>query len=250
MDKKTELHFDKPPISEAVFDIRVETPDGITVDVLKPTFESVKDRFPDEKKNMVFQGGIQFGEGGAPSMMQTASEQYGFSLRSSDGKKIAQTRRDGFTFNNLAPYVGWKAFSDEAKELWGLYKKVAKPKLVNRLALRYINRIDLPKEVSDVKDYLFTLPALAPEIPQNIGGFFMRVQVSDSASKSQAFIVTTVEPSTDGQGICLIFDIDAFQIVDIVNDDDAMWKSFNELRIFKNNLFDKSFTPKAKELFR
>lgn len=250
MDKKTELHFDKPPISEAIFDIRVEVPDSITVDVLKTTFESVKDRFPEERKNMVFQGGIQFAEGGAPSIMQSASEQYGFSFRSPDGKRVAQTRRDGFTFNNLAPYVGWNALSEEAKELWALYKKVAKPRLVNRLALRYVNRIDLPKEVNDIKDYLATLPALAPDIPQNIGGFFMRVQVSDNVSKSQAFIVTTVEPSSDGQGICLIFDIDAFQIVDIVNDDNAMWAKFNELRIFKNNLFDKSFTSKAKELFR
>jgi uncharacterized protein (TIGR04255 family) len=250
MNESEELYFEKPPIVEAVFDIRAEAPESVTLDVLKKSFDSVKDRFSDEKQNIFFRGGVQFGSGGAPSLMHSATEPYGFSFRSSDGKKIVQSRKDGFTFNNLAPYIGWSSFSREAKELWGYYKLVAQPKLVSRLALRYINRIDLPKEVNDINEYLLTLPRLAKGLPQNLSGFFIRLQLNDDVTKSQAILIATIEPSSYGQGACLVFDIDAFQIVDIVDNESVMWHRFEELHRFKNRLFKESFTPKAKELFR
>jgi uncharacterized protein (TIGR04255 family) len=56
-------------------------------------------------------------------------------------------------------------------------QSVTKPKLINRLALRYVNRLDLPLPVGDLKYYLRTVPEVSPDLPQGLSGYFMQLQI-------------------------------------------------------------------------
>jgi uncharacterized protein (TIGR04255 family) len=48
----------------------------------------------------------------------------------------------------------------------------------------------------------------------------------------------------------LIFDIDVFCMAAFNIQDNAMWEAFEHLHDLKNDIFFKSITPKAKELFQ
>src|SRR5207253_4384748 len=100
----------------------------------------------------------------------------GYTFTSSDGLQAFQSRLDGFTFSRLAPYNGWESFCSEARRLWNIYREVTQPQAVTRAAVRYINRLDLPLPIRDLKDYLRTVPEVSPDLPQGLSGYFMQLQ--------------------------------------------------------------------------
>ena len=66
---------------------------------------------------------------------------------------------------------------DDAKQLWLHYVDLARPVSVARIALRYINRIEIPLPFEDYKEYVLTIPEIAPGIPQGLAHFFMRLEI-------------------------------------------------------------------------
>jgi len=65
-----------------------------------------------------------------------------------------------------------------------------------------------------------------------------------------AVITQTMEAVTDANKLPLIFDIDVFRVAAFEVKDEGVWQVFEKLRDLKNNIFFKSITPKAKELFQ
>ena len=86
----------------------------------------------------------------------------GYLFRSADTKQAVQALKDGFSFSRFRPYQDWDAFSKEARDLWERYVSLTKPEKVNRISLRYINRLELPLPFGDFKEYLLTVPEIAP----------------------------------------------------------------------------------------
>lgn len=165
---QTQRHYTGAPITEAVIDLRVEILSEITLSILKGLQHSTELDYPVCEEMLVVQGQIQ----ACPSIAAIASQTIiGYRFLSGDRKQIFQARLDGFTFSRLAPYDKWETFRDEARRLWELYRAVANPKSVNRVAVRYINRLDLPIPLSDFKDYLRTVPEVSPDLPQGLSDY-------------------------------------------------------------------------------
>ncbi|MCO6459644.1 MAG: TIGR04255 family protein [Pirellulaceae bacterium] len=78
-----------------------------------------------------------------------------------------QSRVNGFTFSRLAPYESWEPFRHEARRQWEVYRNRLNPQGVARIAVRCINRIDLPGDSVDLKEYFRTSPEIAPELRNN-----------------------------------------------------------------------------------
>ena len=49
------------------------------------------------------------------------------------------------------------------------------PEAIERLAVRYINRIDVPSPGIDLKQYFRTSPEISPDLPQELSGYFMQL---------------------------------------------------------------------------
>lgn len=164
---------------------------------------------------------------------------------------MVQARLDGFTFSRLKPYDKWESLRDEARELWQHYIRIASPENVTRVALRYINRIEIPLPMRDFKDYILTTPEIAPDLPQGLESFFMRLVIPDSKTQAVAIVTETMEPVDESsKRLPLILDIDVFRMAAFNVQDNAMWETFEYLHDLKNDIFLKSITPKAKELFQ
>ena len=79
-----------------------------------------------------------------------------------------QFRINGFTFNRLKPYTSWGDILPQVKDLWSLYIDIASPESITRIAVRYINNIEIPKPDNIVfSDYL-KVPPKIPDNPYNI----------------------------------------------------------------------------------
>lgn len=242
--------FPNAPIVEALLDIRVELPEKIILKMLEEFHEKVKERFPEKQQRIQLQAGLKVSSEGTAAALPTSGGVDGYLFKSTHEKKIVQARLDGFTFNKLKPYKTWEMFRDEARELWDLYFQTTNPVRITRIALRYVNRIEIPLPMKDFKEYILTTPEIAPKLPQVLNQFFMQLVIPNPDIQSTAIINQTMENPTENQRLPLIFDIDVFQNRTYIENKVEMWDEFEKLRIFKNEIFFNSITDKAKELFQ
>jgi uncharacterized protein (TIGR04255 family) len=242
-------HLARAPIVEAALAITVTLPSTVDQEKLASLQERLGDRYPTKHVSMSWTGQFEVRPGAAPET-KTSSGPLGYVFTSKDGKQVVQARKDAFVFSRLHPYKDWETFSKEARELWGHYVAVAKPEKVNRLELRYINRIELPLPLNDLKEYLLTGPEIAPDLPQRMAGFFFQVVIPLEQVEALATITETVLANEATKDVLpVVLDIDVFRNGVFPAATDKLWPLFNPLHDAKNLLFFKSLTPKAKELF-
>ncbi len=64
-----------------------------------------------------------------------------------------------------------------------VYRRVASPQRVNRVALRYINRIEIPEQMADpeqgveIDNFLLALPTVPDSVPQVFNTWVQRVEI-------------------------------------------------------------------------
>ncbi len=240
--------FPNAPITEALLDIRVELPQEVTLSKLESFHDRIKENFPEKQERILVKAGIKLSPEGT-SVEVPSSGPDGYLFRSPTKKKIVQVRLDGFTFNKLKPYENWEIFRLEAYKLWNLYFEMTNPVKITRIALRYINRIEIPLPMRDFKEYILTIPEIAPKLPQALANFFMQLVIPNPDIETTAIINQTMEKSINNR-LPLIFDIDVFKETIYAGNIKEMWKEFEKLRLFKNDIFFNSITEKTKELFR
>jgi uncharacterized protein (TIGR04255 family) len=239
--------FTNAPITEALLDIKVQIEKGVTLNDLKIFHTAIKERFPEITEQRLFHASFKIGKD--PTYIPGQERALGYLLRSQQDKKVVQYRFDGFTFNKLKPYENWSALKSEAMELWEPYLEQIKPIKIVRIALRYINRIEIPLSMKHFNEYILTNPEIAPNLPK-ISHFLMRIELPNNEIPATAIITQTMEKPTKSQKVPLIFDIDVFYRDEYEKDMKEVWNGFEKLRNFKNDIFFNSITDKTKELFR
>ncbi len=236
------------PITEAVFDIRTLTDRPISIDKLNEIHSKVKDELPIKEEISVLEA--YFGVG--PEGLKTSYEQQkpGFMFKSSDRKNIFQAKVGGFTFNRLSPYVNWKSFSGDADNYWKIYSDIVKPTKVTRLALRYINKIELPYSTRNLDQYFNIGPDFSGKSSHKIQGFILRMNIVQPKNSFEAIVTMIKETDIEKKRkLVIILDIDTFQLADLSPNNPKVKTAFNHLRKYKNELFFNNITAKTKALF-
>ncbi|MCP4251409.1 MAG: TIGR04255 family protein [bacterium] len=242
-------HLPKAPITEALIDIRAQLPKGTRVDDLSAFREKVKADYPSCRERRKWHGQFRFSATTPLTVDSGVDEPDGYLLTSPDGTQIVQARLDGFTFSRLKPYRDWLQLRATAQSLWDLYREVAQPVSVTRIAVRYINRLELPLPWKDYRDWVRTLPEIAPLLPQGLSGFLMRLNIPFEEPPGFVIVTQAVEPGDHSEYVPLIFDIDAFLLEDFDPGDQGFWHRFEDLREIKNRVFFESITDRTKELY-
>ncbi|MGH7824984.1 MAG: TIGR04255 family protein [Candidatus Binatia bacterium] len=222
------------PITEAIIDFRVKASSDINSNkfaALKPRLAA---QFPSMEEQRQLSATIELDRNQGEISTRQRHGIQGYRFKTTDGRTIAQFRVDGFTFNRLPPYTRWEELFPQAMELWRVYCDTARPVTVTRLALRYINRINLTSK-ADFDSYLRAGPVVPPEVPQTLTGFLTRVTITNSQSNVLAHVAQALEAGTQRPGI--ILDIDAFKGGQFASNDPIIETIFGQLREFKNLIF-------------
>ena len=136
------LKLTNPPIIEAVLDIDCDMPPDLDIAKLEPVaFPRLKDQYP-EISNLYRQQITAKLDAPEKASIQGSIEAIRFLHK--DKKQIVQLRREGFSFNRLAPYEGFDAYQAEIERVWKIFLPLVKPRQVKGIKLRFINRILLP----------------------------------------------------------------------------------------------------------
>jgi uncharacterized protein (TIGR04255 family) len=244
MRNMTTRRYSCCPLVEAIIDLQVELPEGVELSNLQRCQDAA---YPGKKALKVMVDQVGSGNSGSTS---TTSGQVGYRFASADEKQLYEARFRGFAVYGLAPYRGWEPFRDEARRLWQIYRQVARPRQVLRVALRYINRFDLPSPVVEMKDYLRTCPEVSSDLPQQLAGFSLQLDIPQPDIKGTLVLREwTIPPPAPGVASAIL-DIDLFRSDEVPQDDAGLWALLETLRTRKNKVFEACITNRTREVIQ
>jgi uncharacterized protein (TIGR04255 family) len=242
----TRRPYSNAPITEAIIDIRVRSPQAVRLNQLERLHKTIETEYPEKVGRYLAHGQITIGKQVSASASQ---EPIGFLFKSRSDKQIFQARLDGFTMSRLAPYEGWEPLRDEARRLWERYRDEVQPTEVTRLAVRYVNRIDIPFPFDDLNQYLQTFPEVSRELPQTLVGLFMRLTIPLPEIESMILLSEALIEPAKPNVASIVLDIDLYRDTNPPQEDSEIWSFFEILRERKNEVFEACITEKARELF-
>lgn len=238
--------YENAPIVEAVIDIHVDN-ESVSEESFDQFAESVKARY--EKKSRVNETQVQFNVPSGDFKQDVRNVGYRFVGEQAD--KVLMAKVKGFTFSNLPKYGGWEKFSSEARENWINYVKFINPRAVRRIAVRYINKINIPTEKGiKFEDYFNIYPEVADEVSPSLVGAYMQLKLPQpDLGKNYASVINlaTAEPD-EPKVVTIILDIDVFATVEMDPSDEEIWDVLGKLRHKKNKIFEASIKDSIREL--
>lgn len=253
MTTSTWTQFANPPIVEALLDIRATLPDDVQLESLEGLQEAYGDLYPTKKAHFLWRSDVRVASENLE--VKKSGGKDGFVFQSLDGRRLVQARLNGFTFNRLKPYDSWTIFCREARSAWNLYSAIARPTRITRLGLRFINAIQVPLG-SQFEDYFRTFVEIAPELPQSLESFIVRLIIPFERFNCKAILTETTRPiidkktgKSDPEKFVFVLDIDVFRKGTFGKDSDDIWVAFDLLREAKNELFFASITERCRGLF-
>ena len=247
LEPKVSPVYPRAPIIESVIELRMRGEIGVR-DVEKIATRLGKRYEFSELQNVVDVGVIATGSG--VTLHQQARG--GRRLFSSDQANVAIVNQRSLVTACLPPYQGWNAFCADARKNFQDWKKVDKSFAIERIGVRYVNRIDIPSGVQDLvqlEKYFTIYPGMST-YERPLLGFLVQATVNGHLTDWAATItVAPFEPALVPDHVSILLDIDAYRTSNIPHKDEDLWRVVTEGQAIKNDLFERTLTPAAKRLF-
>jgi uncharacterized protein (TIGR04255 family) len=245
-------HLPHAPIVEAIIEIRTRADGAWEEEAVRRHFEQVLSGYAYLDSQRVIQHEWEMRGGQPPTQRVSELGLKGVRFRSADERHIVQFNRDGFVFSRLQPYEDWEQLSKEAMRLCQFHLEFARSTEIQRVGVRFINRIQLPPEELRFEDYIQAAPQPPHSLELPFAGF---MHYDTLAMPGYAYMINVIKtihvpPALQTQGIALILDIDVFTTQPFALGENAIEKRLAEMRWLKNKVFFGSVTDKALKIFQ
>ena len=241
----------RAPIAEAAIEMRARAETQWEESTIRERLTPLIPGYQKIESQSEFEHEMQFGPGQDTVQRHRDLGWRGLRCESADHVHIAQFNRDGFVFSRLRPYDHWEQFHAEAIRLWKIHLDLSAASGIQRLGLRFINRIELPVDGPRADAYLRMPSEVLPGMPLSRAGFFHRDVLAVPGYPYIVTIVRTVQPIqvAGNKGFGLLLDIDVFSTEPIDLHEDLLAQRLLEMRWLKNKAFFGSITEQALKSF-
>lgn len=235
--------YKRPPITEAVVEVRVADP------IPMATLERVRDKlfefYPLPAQSLV-SANIEIGPD-APHVIQQVQ---GYRLTAADGAGLVTIGQQFISTSRLPPYDGWESFIAAARNNWKIWKRLVEWRKIVRIGVRYVDRIDVPADgLVNIDDYLtFSIKGPSLELPP-LTSFAINEVRPLGKDDCQLILNAGLVPSPLVKTTSFILDLDISRDVDLPQNDETLWAFIERIRQHKNFVFEGCITNKARELF-
>lgn len=192
-----------PPVIEAICEFRL-TPDtnwDITIPGL--FYEKVKEHFPHREQRIVQEIEVIQDSQSLQQQLRTSER---ILLFAENRSLLIQLGPRLLVVNALKPYPTWAGFKPKIEEAFGALSTTIELKGLQRVGLRYINRIEMPLPQLDLARYFQFYLYLGPNLPQNTDNFFAWADFVYADGRDRCRVQLKSVPDH----IAVILDIDYF----------------------------------------
>ena len=243
----SDFQYKRAPITEAVVEFRSAVP--VEGKKRKKALEKLKKLYSQHKPLIQKEVKFEIAPQRAPKTQETDSVVD--RLLSDDISQQLHITDISFLVSQLAPYKGWKQFEQRITRDWESWGSVVGFRPVERVGMRYINRIDLPltENLVHYEHYLTVYPALPPLLdPSVFHSINVKVVLEDIQSllSLQSALVQSPIP----EHLAIVVDLDISRKFKIPPSNEELYSYISQARAKKNEVFEACITDKARELFK
>lgn len=235
--------YRNPPIVEAVCEFRFDPTSPWDMAIPGLIYDGVKDPFRRRAQERVLTLNIS-----PPSVtpgLQTA-ERIRF-LRD-DERAFIQVSEHLLAVNHLSPYPSWEGFRPSIHQAFETYRRVAQPKRLQRIGLRYINSVFFENDRLEPSEYFNIYPRIGEGLPQDYYQFGLVVySLYENKRDTLKIELGSVLDAASPRAIIIDLDYSLVQ-PDQINLDDALaWVETAHANI--EQAFEACITDRLRERF-
>jgi uncharacterized protein (TIGR04255 family) len=239
--------YPKAPITEAVIHLAVAG--RATSEELQKLVKRFSKDYPQQETLAAVN--VTVDTTGGPATIEQQLQ--GYRLKSTDQADLVIVFPDGVAAARLVPYPGWEYLRERARSAWAEWRKNVTYSGMQRIGIRYINRIDVPikqDEILDIDTYLRFGPRVPDFSKRPLNGFLVQAtRPTDLEHWSTSVTSTIVSPAPLIDHVSMILDIDTFRTEQIPGRDADLWACIDTVRPLKNAIFEACITDEARRLF-
>lgn len=244
-------HLRKAPVVEAVIELRARPAGTWDEATIGPRLKEVmRDKYPAAQAMQLFSFSMPIAVNtvaqplSPTAVAEHSSEWGGLRFKNPDSTQIAVFKRDSYSFSRLPPYTRWSAVVSEALRLWKTYSDLSGATRIERIGVRFINRLDVPTQGLKFEDYFSGFGSVPGDLP--LSNFVSHQSIEVPGHPYAVVLIRTVQSplAPDAKTIGLITDIDVAMPQPIPNDRRIITQRLAEMRFLKNMVFFGSVTKK------
>jgi len=238
--------YRNPPIIEALCEFKLEP--SVPWDMAIPgmVYERIRDKFPKRRQGKALEVSMTAGPGGVEHQVFT-TERMQF-LRE-DEKALIQVGPNLLAVNHLKPYPNWQEFLPLIHQGFDAYHEAANPKGIQRIGLRYINRIEIPGGRIELENYFEFRPYIGEKLPQDYGPFIVGIQIPFEESRDvlrlELASATTEMPDT----VAVMLDLDYFLAQPDRFSQDSVFQWIEVAHNHVEEVFEACITDRLRQMF-
>ena len=247
-------HLSNPPIAEAVFEVRarVGVPwarDDFLPVLIKAVPDYTKITAEHGIENRVDTGSDDGGEIKVSSDIGVVWQ--GLNAESTLKPQSVRFARDLFSFSRLSPYEDFDKFSNEGLRLLQIFKDTTLPGDIQRIALRFVNRIEIPPKTR-LRHILTAPPREKSGLKLPLAAFFHNDTLTVPGHPYAVSVIRTIQsyPETQNRRPAVILDLTVFTINSLPFALDSVRLHLQNMRWLKNKLFFGNITPGMIKTFK
>ncbi len=240
--------YRNPPVVEALAEVFFAE-SAWTMTVPGQFFDRVRERLPIQGQRADVRVELRGGRG--KSSAQTTHGEPRAEFWSTDRSRLIQVGRDLLVVNQLPPYPGFDDWSPRVGEAVTLYRELARPSAVERVTLRYLNRLLLPPGDVPMERYFRVYPAVPPEVSGVHGRFAMRLELQPSHADHSLVFSFATAPSDGTNTDHSVFLLDLHDTRPLGGDDSfgRLARALEEAHENIEHAFEGMITDATRELF-
>jgi uncharacterized protein (TIGR04255 family) len=239
--------YRRPPIVEALCELYFE---GSEWDDTVPGqfYDQIKNDFPIKRQREIQEAQVMLSTAGEASAGVKRLPPW-MQFVASNKNRLIQIGQDVLVVNQLKPYPQFEEWEPLIYSSLEKYRKLANPKGIARLGLRYINRVIIPHEKILMEEYFTVYPKLPETMGDTHGRFMIRVDLP-SQQGGHGVLITfgSAPPEKSGESAHLL------DLYDIFKPEESL--SFDavkaQVKLAHENIeaaFEGSITDKLRALF-
>ncbi|MBC7233980.1 MAG: TIGR04255 family protein [Chloroflexi bacterium] len=238
--------YRNPPIVEALCEFRFEP--GAPWDMAIPglVYEGIRDSFPKRRQAKTFEVSVAAGPGGIEQQVVTTDR---MQFLREDEKALIQVGPNLLAVNHLKPYPTWRGFLPLIRQGFNAYLAAANPKGIQRIGLRYINRIELPGKRVELADYLEFRPFVGERLPQDYGPFIVGIQIPFEASRDFLRLQLASAVAGKPETVALMLDLDYFLAQPSAVSQDQVFDWIKLAHDHVEEVFEACITERLRQMF-
>lgn len=168
--------YPNPTIAEALCEVHFELREGAEWKPSLPGefFKRVQDDYPEMEP--IQEMGVQFEAGTLGLSQRVLRTRPRFRYKHKDQPLLIQLAEKTITLNVLPRYPGWEVMVERIADIWRRASQLLAPGRVNRIGLRFINRVRRESGHQRPSDWFRTTDYIAPAVLRSGTGLLSRVE--------------------------------------------------------------------------